>query len=89
VLDAGSKALSSDRPAWLAGHGLILEAPRATIAPLSEEHAVVRGLTTALGVGDLVRVIPNHVCTVVNLTSELIVISDGEVTDRWPVSARH
>jgi len=33
-------------------------------------------------------VIPNHVCTVVNLTSELIVVSDGKVTERWPVSAR-
>ena len=88
VLDAGSKTLSSDRPAWLAGHGLILEAPKATITPLSEEHAVVRGLTTALCVGDLVRVIPNHVCTVVNLTSELVVVSDGKVSDRWPVSAR-
>ena len=88
VLDAGSKTLSSDRPAWLAGHGLILETPKATIAPLSEEHAVVRGLTTALCVGDLVRVIPNHVCTVVNLTSELVIVSDGKVTDRWPVSAR-
>jgi D-serine deaminase-like pyridoxal phosphate-dependent protein len=88
VLDAGSKALSSDRPAWLAGHGLILEAPEATIAVLSEEHAVVRDLTTPLKVGDLVRVIPNHVCTVVNLTSELVVVADGVVTDRWPVSAR-
>jgi D-serine deaminase-like pyridoxal phosphate-dependent protein len=88
VLDAGSKALSSDRPAWLAGHGLILEAPEATIAVLSEEHGVVRELTTPLKVGDLVRVIPNHVCTVVNLTSELVVVADGAVTDRWPVSAR-
>jgi D-serine deaminase-like pyridoxal phosphate-dependent protein len=89
VLDAGSKALSSDRPAWLTGHGLILEAPEATIAALSEEHAVVRGLETTLKVGDLVRVVPNHVCTVVNLTSELVVVSDGSVADRWPVSARH
>ena len=88
VLNAGSKALSSDRPAWLAGHGLILEAPEATIAVLSEEHAVVRDLTTPLRVGNLVRVIPNHVCTVVNLTSELLVVSDGAVTDRWLVSAR-
>jgi D-serine deaminase-like pyridoxal phosphate-dependent protein len=63
-------------------------APKATIPPLSEEHAVVRGLTTSLCVGDLVRVIPNHVCTVVNLTSELVVVSNGKVTDRWPVSAR-
>jgi len=88
VLDAGSKALSSDRPAWLAGHGLILEAPEATIATLSEEHAVVTGLETPLRVGDLVRVVPNHVCTVVNLTSELLIVSDGVVTDRWPVRAR-
>jgi len=89
VLDAGSKTLSSDRPAWLPGHGLLVEAPEATIATLSEEHAVVRGLTTWLSVGDLVRVIPNHVCTVVNLTSELVVATEGAVTDRWPVSARH
>jgi D-serine deaminase-like pyridoxal phosphate-dependent protein len=88
VLDAGSKALSSDRPSWLPGHGLILDAPEATIAFLSEEHAVVRGLSTPLSVGDLVRVVPNHVCTVVNLTSELVVVSDGAVTDRWPVRAR-
>ena len=88
VLDAGSKALSSDRPSWLPGHGLILEAPEATVAILSEEHAVVRGLTTRLRVGDLVRVVPNHVCTVVNLTSELFAVEDGRIVDRWPVAAR-
>ncbi len=88
VLDAGSKTLSTDRPSWLPGHGLVLEAPEATVAILSEEHAVVRGLTTKLSVGDLVRVVPNHVCSVVNLTGELVVVSDGAVIDRWPVSAR-
>lgn len=88
VLDSGSKALSSDRPQWLTGHGLLVEAPEATIAALTEEHAVVRGVETNLAVGDLVRVIPNHVCSVVNLISELIVVSNGAVTDRWPVSAR-
>jgi D-serine deaminase-like pyridoxal phosphate-dependent protein len=88
VLDAGSKALSSDRPAWLTGHGMILEAPEATIGMLSEEHAVVTGLETGLKVGDLVRVVPNHVCTVVNLTSELLVVDGGAVADRWPVRAR-
>jgi D-serine deaminase-like pyridoxal phosphate-dependent protein len=89
ILDSGSKALSSDRPGWLTGHGLILEAPEATISWLSEEHAVVTGLETDLKVGDLVRVVPNHVCTVVNLTSELLVVDNGTVTDRWPVRARH
>jgi D-serine deaminase-like pyridoxal phosphate-dependent protein len=90
VLDAGSKALSSDRAPWLTGHGLIIEAPEATIVALSEEHAVVHGLhDSSLSVGDLVRVVPNHVCSVVNLTHELVVVSNGVVTDRWPVVARH
>jgi D-serine deaminase-like pyridoxal phosphate-dependent protein len=89
VLDAGSKALTSDRAGWLTGHGLILEAPEATIESLSEEHAVVRGLTESrLSVGDLVRVVPNHVCPVTNLTSSLLVVRDGKVADRWPVVAR-
>lgn len=89
VLDAGSKALSSDRAGWLSGHGLIIEAPEATIVSLSEEHAVVRGLSeSALTVGDLVRVVPNHVCSVVNLFSSLTVVRDGSVTGRWPVIAR-
>lgn len=89
VLDAGSKALTSDRAGWLKGHGLILEAPEATVAWLSEEHAVVRGLEkSALAVGDLVRVVPNHVCPVVNLTGSLLVVRDGRLTGRWPVLGR-
>jgi D-serine deaminase-like pyridoxal phosphate-dependent protein len=88
VLDAGSKALTSDRAGWLTGHGMIVEDPEATIASLSEEHAVVTGVTAPLKVGDLVRVVPNHVCPVVNLTSSLTVVRDGLVTGRWPVVAR-
>jgi D-serine deaminase-like pyridoxal phosphate-dependent protein len=88
VLDCGSKALSSDRPAWLKGFGLILEAPEATIVMISEEHAVVHGLTAPLRVGDLVRVVPNHVCPVVNLTGELLTADGDELTGRWQVTAR-
>ena len=88
VLDCGSKALTSDRAGWLKGYGLILEAPEATIVMLSEEHAVVRGLTSPLRVGDLVRVIPNHVCPVLNLTSEVLTTDGDELTGRWPVTAR-
>jgi D-serine deaminase-like pyridoxal phosphate-dependent protein len=89
VLDCGSKALSSDRPGWLSGHGLILEAPEATIVTLSEEHAIVHGLSAPLRIGDLVRVIPNHVCTVVNLASELLTADGDKLTGQWRVTARH
>lgn len=85
VLDAGSKALAGDRPDWLDGHGRLPEAPEATVAALTEQHAVVRGLRHPLSVGDLVRVVPNHVCTAVNLGRELTVVSDGRIVDRWPV----
>lgn len=88
VLDAGSKALSSDRPAWLRGFGWLPEAPEAWVDAITEEHAVVRGLEHRLAVGDLVRVVPNHVCTAVNLGRELTVVSGGEVVDRWPVALR-
>jgi D-serine deaminase-like pyridoxal phosphate-dependent protein len=86
VLDCGSKTLGKDRPSWLTGHGLVLEAPAAVIDELSEEHAVVRNIRA--DVGDLVQVIPNHVCPVVNLGRELVITDGGSVTDRWPVG-RH
>lgn len=85
VLDAGSKALAGDRPDRLDGHGRLPEAPEATVAALTEQHAVVRGLRHPMSVGDLVRVVPNHVCTAVNLGRELHVVSDGRIVDRWPV----
>ena len=88
VLDAGSKALASDRPAWLEGHGWLPEAPEAIVAAITEEHAVVRGLRRRLTVGDLVGVVPNHVCTAVNLGSEFAVVAGGAIVDVWPIASR-
>ena len=89
VLDAGAKVLGYDRPAWTPGHGLLPAFPEATVTGLWEHHAVA---TTGSGprpaVGDRVVVIPNHVCTTVNLVNELHVVQDGQVTERWPVDAR-
>ena len=85
VLDSGSKALGADRPSWSTGHGRLLDHPDARITLLSEHHAVVTWDESALPVlGTRVRVVPNHVCTAVNLADELVLVS-GEV---WPVTAR-
>lgn len=86
VLDAGSKALGMDRPEWLSGHGAI--GPEATVTRLSEHHAVVEGAGVVPEVGEVVHVTPNHVCNVVNLFEEYVVVEDGEVVDRWRVAAR-
>jgi D-serine deaminase-like pyridoxal phosphate-dependent protein len=89
VLDAGAKVLGYDRPAWAPGHGLLPAFPEATVTGLWEHHAVAAtGSGPRPAVGDRVAVIPNHVCTTVNLVNELHVVQDEQVTERWPVDAR-
>lgn len=85
VVDAGSKILGADRPAWASGFGRLLEHPEARITALSEHHAVIDFPADAAvpALGSVVRVVPNHVCSAVNLVDELVV---DDV--RWPVAAR-
>jgi D-serine deaminase-like pyridoxal phosphate-dependent protein len=87
VLDAGSKALTSD-PGPGDGFGTILEAPGARIVQLNEEHAYVRLGAEPLEVGQRVRVVPNHACVVVNLFDELVVVGEGRDPERRRVDAR-
>jgi D-serine deaminase-like pyridoxal phosphate-dependent protein len=90
VLDAGSKVLGSDRPAWATGFGRLRDHPDARITTLSEHHATVVFPDGAElpPLGTRLRVIPNHVCVAVNLVDEVAVVSGGTVVDRWRVAAR-
>lgn len=90
VLDVGSKVLGSDRSPWVTGHGYLPQYPQATVTGLWEHHAVVRLPDGVSGppLGAVVAVVPNHVCTPVNLSDELLVVRNGELVDRWRVSAR-
>ena len=88
ILDAGSKALSSDRCA-AEGFGLVLEAASSTIAKLDEEHGYVElAAGDDLDLGQQVRIVPNHACVVPNLFAELTLARDGTAAGRWPVAAR-
>jgi D-serine deaminase-like pyridoxal phosphate-dependent protein len=85
VLDAGSKVLGADRAPYASGYGRLLDHPAARVSQLSEHHAVVDWPGTMLPPrGSRLRVVPNHVCTAVNLADELV-LTDGTV---WPVDAR-
>jgi D-serine deaminase-like pyridoxal phosphate-dependent protein len=85
ILDAGSKALSSDRGPE-DGFGLVLEAPSSTLERLDEEHGYLTlGGGDDLELGQQVRVVPNHVCVAVNLFQELVATRDGAVESYWPV----
>jgi len=92
MIDAGSKTLSSDPlgsgPAK--GHGYVVEAPDAALIKLNEEHGhldVSRSLHK-FRVGDVVTVIPNHVCACVNMHDEVFIHRNGQVKGSWKVAAR-
>ncbi len=89
ILDAGSKALSSDL-LGLEGHGLILEYPEARLAALSEEHGHVdlARCDRKPRSGERVSILPNHACVVSNLFPELTAVRGERVEAVWPVAAR-
>ena len=99
IFDAGSKTLTSDAArgfTTLLGHGLVYTSLDAAdpdraiiIERLSEEHAVARVTAECtLRPGDVVRIIPNHACTVTNLADTLVLTESGANVGRLPVSAR-
>jgi D-serine deaminase-like pyridoxal phosphate-dependent protein len=89
ILDAGSKTLTSDT-GGLDGHGFILEHPEARIARFAEEHGFLdlsRSNTRPL-VGDVVRIIPNHVCVVVNMVDEVLLVRGDDILGTMPIAGR-
>ncbi|MGJ4902513.1 D-TA family PLP-dependent enzyme [Bradyrhizobium sp. HKCCYLS2058] len=89
ILDAGSKTLTTDT-GGLDGHGLILEHPEAKIARFAEEHGFLdlSRSNTRPHVGDVVRIVPNHVCVVVNMMDEVVMVRGEEILGTLPVAAR-
>ena len=89
ILDSGSKTLTSDK-GNLDGHGYILEYPLARIAQFAEEHGFLdlSGSNERPNVGEIVRVVPNHVCVVVNMVDEVVMVRGDEIVGVLPVAAR-
>ena len=92
VVDAGSKVLTSDRmlvPDAPLSFGAVWGRDDWDVVRLSEEHGVLSVPPDArVRVGDRIAIVPNHICPVINLASELTVVEDGELVGRWPVAAR-
>jgi D-serine deaminase-like pyridoxal phosphate-dependent protein len=99
ILDCGSKTLTTDGArgfAALPGYGAVFMSSDAdqpdrsiVIERVSEEHAVCRvPESSPLRPGDRVRVLPNHACTVANLTDRLWLADDHGVLEAVPVAAR-
>ncbi len=92
IVDGGSKTFSNDR--YRAGDGrgfgLVREDPEAEVEALSEEHGhldISRSLRR-YRVGERLTIIPNHVCTVMNLHDEVYGVRGDQVEAVWRVAAR-
>ena len=93
VVDAGSKTLSNDAvPSTpdAVGFGVVLEYPSALIYTLSEEHGLIDFSRCASRprVNDVLTIVPNHVCAVVNLHDVVTVVSNDHVLAEWRIAAR-
>ena len=89
IIDAGSKTLTTDT-GGLEGRGLILEHPEAKIEKFAEEHGFLdlSRSNTRPAIGDIVRIVPNHVCVVVNMVDEIVMVRGDEIVGTLPVAAR-
>ncbi|MZQ82273.1 amino acid aldolase [Paenibacillus sp. 5J-6] len=96
IVDGGSKTFATDiqpgtEPLQLNGFGHILELADATLARLTEEHGMIElgplAQSANLQIGDKLRIIPNHICSTVNLHNQVI-MQRGHTYTPTPVFAR-
>ena len=78
-----------------AGRGVLLRPHAKThksiaLARLQLDHAAVSipNGTPAPRLGEVVAILPNHVCPVVEQFDDFVVARDGVAEGRWPVDAR-
>ena len=92
--DGGSKAFATDvppktKPLDLQGFGHVLEYPDVTLERLTEEHGMLAvNADHDLKVGDTVHVIPNHICSTVNLHDAVYMVDGHGAVEELQVSAR-
>jgi D-serine deaminase-like pyridoxal phosphate-dependent protein len=89
MLDAGSKALTSDLMG-LDGYGEVRSLSGAPVYNMSEEHGFldISKVNDKPRVGDLLRITPNHVCPVTNLFDRVVFVRGEEVLGAARVDAR-
>jgi D-serine deaminase-like pyridoxal phosphate-dependent protein len=91
VIDAGSKALGREPlEGGGPGFGALLNRPDVIVQRMSEEHGILdlKHTDWRPGVGEQVRVVPNHACIAVHLHEVIYGVRGDRVESTWPVTAR-
>jgi D-serine deaminase-like pyridoxal phosphate-dependent protein len=94
VIDGGSKTFATDvapgaEPLNLEGYGHVIGYPDAMLERLTEEHGMLSvDEDCDLDVGDTLQIIPNHICSTVNLHDEVCLLGEDGVVKETRVEAR-
>jgi D-serine deaminase-like pyridoxal phosphate-dependent protein len=92
VIDAGTKALGREPVRGEEGEGFaqLLEHPEVVVSRMSEEHGILDLTRTSWrpAVGEVVRLVPNHVCVVVHLADLVYGVRGERIERSWPIAAR-
>jgi len=95
VIDGGSKVFPTDiplnqPPLHLHSYGYVIGRDDLRLDRVNEEHGVLRtadGSPTYLKVGDILQLIPVHICTAVNLQNYIYIEENGSLC-KLPIDAR-
>lgn len=95
VVDSGCKSLSTDAapgkiPYSLQGYGSVVGHPELCLTRLSEEHGMLDldQPDSSIRTGDILKIIPNHICPTVNLYDYVYLMRDQEIYGKYEVAAR-
>jgi D-serine deaminase-like pyridoxal phosphate-dependent protein len=94
VIDGGSKTFATDvgpgaEPLNLEGYGHVVGYSAAVLERLTEEHGMLSvDEDCDLEVGDTLQIIPNHICSTVNLHDEVYLVGEDGVVEETRVAAR-
>lgn len=95
ILDVGAKGLTmqsrTEGICAVEGLGNLSDYPGTHIDLMYDEHAIIynRKFHDAVKVGDKVRIVPVHICPVVNLYDELYLVDEnGEVEETLKIACR-
>ena len=89
IVDGGSKTFSSDRHAGAdeATFGRVNGGRQARFIKMNEEHGFVE-TTRGYRIGERLRIVPNHVCTAMNLHEQVYGVRGETVEQVWRVEGR-
>lgn len=94
IIDGGSKTFATDvqpdtEPLRMKGFGEIIGLPNASLERLTEEHGMISVEPGhELKIGDKIEIIPNHICSTINLHNSVYMFGEQGGLKEVPVSAR-